>query len=199
VLSRKKHHGWRIAQESPAVKRIVLIVLASIVPTTLCAAEAPLGWPEVIARLTQQRMQAETCVGMIKSSKKSDVIGAVKATYETTKPRVDGAIAGLTAALVEGGKPEALPTVRDDLEPSGKGLKEICDAALATLKPNSHRKGGWQEGIATAAVEATVKPMIDWLSEKWARLMEPDKLEIETKKTQLEAAKWPKFGDIAAQ
>jgi hypothetical protein len=29
--------------------------------------------------------------------------------------------------------------------------------------------------------------------------MEPDKLEIETKKSELEAAKWPKFSDIAAQ
>ena len=135
---------------------------------TLCMAQAPpLGWPEVIARLTQQRMQAETCVGMIKSSKNAGAIAAAKLTYETTKPRIDGAIAGLTAALVEGGKPEALPTVRDDLETTGKGLKEICDAALATLKSNSHQKGGWQEAIATVAVEAIVKPMIDWLSENW--------------------------------
>jgi hypothetical protein len=162
-------------------------------------AQAPLGWPEVIARLTQERMQAETCVGMIKSSKNAGAITAVKTTYETTKPRVDGAIAGLVAALVEGGKPEALPSVRDDLETTGKTLKEICDAALATLKSNSHQKGDWREAIATAAVEATLKPMIDWLSEQWARLRETDKLEIETKKAQLEAAKWPKFGDIAAQ
>ena len=190
---------WGRALDSPAVKRIFLIVLAWVVPAMLCAAQATLGWPEVIARLTQERTQAETCVGMIKSSKNVGAIAAAKLTYETTKPRIDGAIAGLTAALVEGGKPEALPTVRDDLETTRKGLKEICDAALATLKSNSHQKGGWQEAIATAAVEATVKPMIDWLSENWARLKEPDKLEIETKKSQLEAAKWPKFSDIAAQ
>jgi hypothetical protein len=136
---------------------------------------------------------------MIKASKNTGAIATAKTIYEATKPRIDGAIAGLTAALVEGGKPDALPTVRDDLEASGKSLKEICDAALATLKSNSHQKGGWQEAIAAAAVEATVKPMIDWLSERWARLRESDKLEIETKKTQLEAAKWPKFADIAAQ
>ena len=78
-------------------------------------------------------------------------------------------------------------------------MKEICNAARATLQSNSHQKGGWQEVVATAAVEATVKPMIDWLSREWTRLMEADKLEIETKKAQLEAAKWPKFSDIAAQ
>jgi len=201
VLSITEHYAVAESFGGPAVKRIVLIVSASvwIIPATLCMAQTPLGWPEVIARLTQERMQAETCVGMIKSSKNAGAITALKTTYETTKPRVDGAIAGLVAALVEGGKPEALPSVRDDLETTGKTLKEICDAALATLKSNSHQKGDWREAIATAAVEATLKPMIDWLSEQWARLRETDKLEIETKKAQLEAAKWPKFGDIAAQ
>jgi len=174
--------------------------IAVVFPAALRAAQpATMGWPEVIARLTQERAQAETCVGMIKSSKNAGAIAAAKATYEATTPRIDGVIAGLTAALVEGGKPEALPTVRDDLQTSDDGLKQICDAALATLKPNSHQKGGLEEAIAKAAVEATVKPMIDWLSEKWARLMEPDKFEIETKRSQLEAAKWPRFNDIAAQ
>jgi len=184
------------------VKRTVLIVSASvwIVPAALCMAQTPLGWPEVIARLTQERMQAETCVGMIKSGKNTGAIAAVKATYETTAPRVDGAIAGLVAALVEGGKPEALPSVSEDLETTGQSLKEICDAALATLKSNSQqKKDGWQVALATAAVEAAVKPMVDWVAEKWGRLRESDKLEIETKKAQLEAARWPKFSDIAAQ
>jgi hypothetical protein len=33
------------------VKRLFLIVFAPVLPATLCAAEAPLGWPEVIALL----------------------------------------------------------------------------------------------------------------------------------------------------
>jgi hypothetical protein len=113
------------------------------VPAALCAAQTALGWPEVIGRLTQERTQAETCVGMIKSSKNTAAIAAAKATYETTKPRIDGAIAGLVAALVEGGKPDAFRTVRDDLEISDKSLKEICDAALAIPKTSSHQRAGW--------------------------------------------------------
>lgn len=178
------------------MKRIFLVLLASIVPATLCAAEAPLGWPEVIGRLTQERSQAETCVGMIKSTKKADAIAAAKATYETAKPRIDGAIAGLSAALVEGGKPEAFPTVRDDLESSGQSLKKICDAAVKTVPPNTK---GVEEAVASAVVEEAIKPIIAWLGEKWARLMEPDPLERETKKSQLEAATWPAFADIRAQ
>ncbi len=175
-------------------------VIALLFPEAVCAAQpATMGWPEVIARVTQERQQAEICVGMLKSSKNTDALADAKATYETAKPRVDGLIAGLTAALVEGGKPEALPTIRNDLETSANDLKEICGAALKTRKATAHQKGGWQEAIAEAAIEATVKPLADWLGEKWTRLMEPDKLEIETKKAQLEAARWPKFGDIAAQ
>jgi hypothetical protein len=158
--------------------------------------QTPLGWPEVIGRLTQERTQAETCVGMIKSSKNSGTIAAAKATYETTKPRIDGAIAGLVAALVEGGKPEAFPTVRDDLEISGQSLKKLCDAAVKTVTPNTK---GVEETIAKAVVEEAVKPIVDWLGEKWARLMEPDELERATKKSQLEAAKWPAFSDIRAR
>jgi hypothetical protein len=182
------------------VNRMVVIALTLLVPSTLCSAQtSSLGWPEVIARLTQERSQVETCVGVIKSSKSVSMIATAKATYEATKPRVDGAIAGLIAALVEDGKPEALPSVRDDLEASGKSLKGICDVALAILKSNSHQKGGWQEALAAAASEATIKPIIDWLNERWARLRESDKMEVETKKTQLESAKWPKFADIAPQ
>jgi hypothetical protein len=156
----------------------------------------PLGWPEVIGRLTQERAQAETCVGMIKSTKKADAIAAAKATYEMAKPRIDGAIAGLIAALVEGGKPEAFPTVRDDLESSGQSLKKVCDATVKTVPPNTK---GAEEAAASAVVEEAIKPIVDWLREKWVRLMEPDELERATKKSQLEAAKWPKFNYIHAQ
>jgi hypothetical protein len=178
------------------VKRIFLIVLASILSAIPCWAQAPLGWPEVIGRLTQERTQAETCVGMIKSTKKADAIAAAKATYETAKPRVDGAIAGLIAALVEGGKPEVFPTVRDDLETSGQSLKKVCDSVVRTAPPNTK---GVEEAVASAVVEEAVKPVVEWLGEKWARLMEPDALERATKKSQLEAAKWPAFADIHAQ
>ena len=74
-------------------------------------------------------------------------------------------------------------------------MKTICDAAVKTVPPNTK---GVEEAVASAVVEEAIKPIVHWLGEKWARLMEPDPLERETKKSQLEAAKWPKFSDIAA-
>jgi hypothetical protein len=40
------------------VRRILLMLLASIVPATLCIAETNLGWPEVIALLAKAKTQA---------------------------------------------------------------------------------------------------------------------------------------------
>ena len=109
---------------------------------------------------------------------------------------MDGVIAGLTTVLVEGGKPESLPTVRASLESSGKSLKAICDAATRTVAPNT--KGVWEE-IAKEAIEPVVNKISDGIGALWTRYVEKDKLARETKKSQLEAARWPEFGDIAAR
>jgi len=180
------------------MKRIVLIVSASlwIIPASLCAAQATLGWPEVIALLTKARTQATTCVEVLKSSGDMAPIASARLTYGIAEGAMDGVIAGLTTALVEGGDPDHLPTVRTSLEASGKGLKEICDAAVKTITPNT--KGVWEE-VAKGAVEPLFKSISDGVGALWTRHVEKDKLELETKKSQLEAAKWPKFGDIAAQ
>jgi hypothetical protein len=172
-------------------------VIALVFPEALWAAQPEtMGWPEVIADLTRERSQAETCVGMIKSSKNTDAIASAKSAYGAAKAEMDGVIAGLTTALIEGGKPDSLPTVRSSLETSGKSLQQICDAADKTAPPNT--KGVWDE-IAKAAIEPVVKAISDGVGALWTSHVEKDKLELETKKAQLEAAKWPDFGDIAAR
>ncbi len=85
-----------------------------LVPAILCAAQPTLGWPEVIARLTQEREQAVTCVGLLKSSGDA-AANSVKATYEFSRGEMAGVIEGLTVVLVDGGKPERLPTIRESL------------------------------------------------------------------------------------
>ena len=184
--------------ESWPVKRILLIVSASIwiVPATLCTAQPNLGWPEVIALLAKARTQATTCVEVLKSSGDKAVLASARLTYGMAEADIDSVIAGLTTALVEGGNPDSLPTMRASLESSGKGLKEICDAAVKTIAPDT--KGVLAE-IAKGPVEPLIKAISGGVGAVWARHVEKEKLELETKKTQLEAAKWPKFGDITPQ
>jgi hypothetical protein len=180
----------------PAVRKLFVILFASIVPATLCAAEATLGWPEVISLLAKARTQATACVQVLKSNGDKTAIATAQLTYGMAEGEMDGLIAGLTTALVQGGSPDSLPTARTSLENAGKGLKEICDAAIKTTTPNT--KGVWEE-IAKGAVEPLFKTISESVGALWAHHAEKDVLERETKKSQLEAAKWPKFGDIATQ
>ena len=185
-------------EQRSAVNRIGLIVAASawIFPATLCTAQPALGWPEVIDLLTKARTQATTCVEVLKSSGDKAALASARLTYGMAEGEMDGVIAGLTTTLVEGGDPDRLPTVRTSLETSKKGLKEICDVAVKTITPNT--KGVWEE-VAKGAVEPLFKSISDGVGALWTRHIEIEKLELETKKSQLEAAKWPRFTDIAAQ
>jgi hypothetical protein len=126
------------------VKRIVLIVSASvwIVPATLCAAQASLGWPEIIALLTKARTQATTCVQVLKSNGDKASLAEAQLTYGMAEGEMDGVIAGLTTALVEGGDPSSLPAAQASFETAGKGLKEICDAAVKSVIPQHERPVG---------------------------------------------------------
>jgi hypothetical protein len=182
--------------ESPAVKRKFLVLLTAIVPATLCMAQATLGWPEVIALLAKARTQATTCVQVLKSNGDKAALTTAQLTYGMAEEEMDGVIAGLTTALVQGGAPDSLPTARTSLENAGDGLKALCDAAVKTVAPNT--KGVWEE-IAKGPIEPLIKAISDGVGALWTRHVEKDKLELETKRTQLEAAKWPKFSDIAAQ
>ena len=184
------------------MKGLVLCVAAAlpILSAAAFGAEAPsLGWPEVIADLTTERTQVETCVGLLKSRGDAAARDKAEATYVTAKADMDGVIAGLETVLAEGSKPGSLPTVRPSLEATTTSLKAICAAAFATATPST--KGVWDEiakGVAEGAVEPVVNKISDGVAAVWTHyFVEPDKLAVETKKAKLEAARWPEFADIA--
>ena len=83
---------------------------------TVAAQTSAMGWPEVIAALTTERSQAETCVGLLKSRADAATLDKAKAGYGMARPADDGVIAGLEAVLAEGRKPNNLPNVRPSLE-----------------------------------------------------------------------------------
>jgi hypothetical protein len=117
--------------------------IALVFPAASWAAPPPaMGWPEVIALLAKARTQATACVQVLKSNGDKAAIGSAQLTYGMAEGEMDGVIAGLATALVQGGSPDILPTARTSLETAGKGLKEICDAASKTVAPNT--KGVWK-------------------------------------------------------
>ena len=163
-------------------------------------AEAPsLGWPQVIADLTTERSQAETCVGLIKSRAEAAAKNKAEATYVTAKADMDGVIAGLEVVLAQGAKPGSLPTVRPSLEATASSLKAICAAAFATATPST--KGVWDaiaKGVAEGAIEPVVSKISDGVVAVWKYyVVEPHNLALQTRNAKLEAARWPEFSDIA--
>ena len=154
-------------------------------------AQTSVDWPETIDLLAQQRTQAETCVATLKSSSDKAAIATGRLTYGAAKSQSDGVIAGLTVALVQGGQPNALPMVLTSLKKAGGGLQEVCDAALKTASAAGSR--GLVEDILKAPIEPIVKAISSGVSALWTGHVERDKLELQTIKGQLDAAKWPDF------
>lgn len=183
------------------MRRIVgAAVFAMALPAVAAAAEAPaMGWAEVVAALTTERSQAETCVGLLKARAGAAALDKAEASYGMARADMDGVIAGLETVLGEGGRPESLPNVRPSLETSARNLKDICAAAAATATPNT--RGVWDEiakGVAEGAIEPVVNKIADGVAALWTYyVVEPDRLARETRKSKLEAARWPLFGDIA--
>jgi hypothetical protein len=83
------------------------------------------------------------------------------------------------------------PPLQANLDRAGKGLKEVCDAAVSAA-PASGTKGVVEE-LAKGAVEPVVDGLKAAAGALWARHVKMEELEIETIKSQLEAAKWPEF------
>ena len=178
---------------SPGEKIIKIAALlgAMLLGITLAWAQTSLGWPETIELLAQERTQAQTCIETLKSSSDKAAIVTGRLTYGAAKSQSDGVIAGLTVALVQGGQPDVLPTILTSLKKAGAGLQEVCNAALKTASVAGSK--GLVEDILKAPLEPIVNAISSGVSALWAGHVEKDKLELETIKGQLDAAKWPEF------
>ena len=168
------------------------VVLALILPAS-AVAQPTVGWPETIDRLQEQRSQAEACVALLKDSGDVAAIGKSRIVYGSAKAASDGVIAEFTIGLVEGYKPERLPALQANLDRAGKGLKDVCDAAVAAGSAAGATKGIVGD-LAKAAVEPVITALKDGAGALWAHHVEEDKVETEAIKGQLQAAKWPDFG-----
>jgi hypothetical protein len=166
-------------------------------PVAAYAAQtASIGWPEMTDSLTQLRSRAQSCVEVLKSGSDKAAILASRITYGDAKAAADGVIAGLTTTLVQGGAPGTLPQVQTNVAKAGAGLKEVCEAAVKTASAAAGTKGVI-DTILAAPLEPILMAISSGVAALWTRRVEQDKLELETIKTQLEAAKWPNFGDVA--
>lgn len=174
---------------------VLSVLLVGCVPASGHA--QAIGWPEAVARLAGERTKAQTCLDMLKDFGDKAQVARGRLGYGIAKAEFDGVITGLIIVLGEGDKPESLDTLQTRLERGVSGLKQFCDGVVALLPPDEARKGGIGD-IAKGAIE----PVINALSEGVAALYNDHRnkkaLTRQTIQTQLEAAKWPDFGEVKA-
>lgn len=137
--------------------------------------------------------QATACVALLKSVGDKSVILEGRIAYESAKAAADEVIAGLTTALVQGGKPQDFPTIQADMEEAGRGLQGVCDTAVRVARSAEGTKG-LLGGIVTEAVGPVIDALKATAGALWEHHVEFVKLERDMIERQLEAAKWPEFG-----
>jgi hypothetical protein len=176
-------------------RRMLLVSLVWAVPTLGQA--AGIGWPEAVSRLAEERSKAELCIASLKRYGKPEQIEQRRLAYGTAKADFDGVISGLIIALGEGEKPESLPNLDAKLAHGATGLGQFCKS-VSDLVPNSSGQKGVLDEMVKAAVEPVVKALSDGVATLYNNHRKDDALTRQTIQTQLEAAKWPDFGEVKA-
>jgi hypothetical protein len=173
-----------------------LLVLPVWVAPTLSQATG-VGWPEAVARLTEERSKAELCVASLKRYGSHDQIERGREVYGTAKASFDGVIAGLVIALAEAGNPESLPSLDAKLAQGATGLAQFCKSVSDLLPDTSGQKGVLGD-MVKAAIEPVIKALSEGVGTLYTDRRKDDALTRQTIQAQLEAAKWPDFGKVEA-
>jgi hypothetical protein len=172
-----------------------LALLMSMAPGISRAAD--IGWPEAVGRLAGERSKAETCAALLKGYGDKQQSFRGQLAYGEAKADFDAVIAGLIAALTEGGNPKSLPDLETDLEHGATSLGKFC-LTVSDLLPSTSGRKDVVADIAKAAVEPLIKALSEGVAALYNNHRKDDALTIETIKTQLEAAKWPNFAEVKA-
>ncbi len=167
---------------------------AALAAATLGAAALaqppPLAWPEAIARLAAERTRANTCVEQTRALGVAATDPLARG-YGEAKAEMDGIIAGLSVALAEGRKPDALDDLPRRIEAAVTRREAFCRAVAERLPPPPPGEKSVLSDVL--GLGKLVKELVDAGLAIWDRIAEPDKLRRETIRAQLEATRWPDF------
>ncbi|MBP2291721.1 hypothetical protein [Azospirillum rugosum] len=152
-----------------------------------------MAWQEAVARLAQERTQAETCAALIKARGDAPARDRAAMAYGAAKAEVDGVIAGLVAALAKNADPTSLRDLTPRLDRAAGGRESLCRTAQSLVPAAPGAKGGPVAEIVGAVVEPLIGAMKDLLIDARDR----DAAARRTIQTQVEAAAWTPFSDIA--
>jgi hypothetical protein len=169
--------------------RSLLPLLAAVCLVAPAVQAADINWQEAVARLTQEKDKAETCVRLLKRHGDPAAIERGEQAYDEAKAEYDGVIKGLTVALASRGQPGSLPDLEERLQRGFDKRQAFCKSVQPLVPPSL----SGQKGILEEIVSGVAKPLIEAIVEIWKKRMDNDALTRGTIQTQLEAALWPSF------
>jgi hypothetical protein len=169
----------------------LILLAAGLVATALRAEE--IGWQEAVARLLQERGQAELCARALKKYGTKGEIARGEVAYGEAKADYDGMIGGLMTALAGGQRPASLPDLDTRLKRGFEEREAFCAVAKSRLPP---LKPG-EKGIAEEIVKGAVEPVVEAIAKLVDEAIHGPPGRRETIKTQLEGATWPPFASIS--
>lgn len=171
-------------------KSISLHVLIAFLTAT--PAMAGMAWQESVARLAEERTQAENCAAVIKARGDAPARERAALAYGAARAEVDGVIAGLVTALAKRAGPASLRDLTPRLDRVTGGRESLCRTAQALIPAARGAKGGPIAEI----VGAVLGPLIDAVKDLIIDARDRDSAARRTIQTQVEAAAWTPFSDI---
>src|SRR3954469_18388177 len=127
---------------------------AVLVGTAIHADE--INWQEAVARLAQERTQAETCVRMLKKYGKGAAIDRGSLAYSDAKGEYDGIIAGLSVALARKEQPASLSDLEQRLQRGFKKREAFCQSVLMSIPSGGGPGGGGQKDVVEQIVSGAL-------------------------------------------
>ncbi|MGI9492642.1 MAG: hypothetical protein ACR2QF_09615 [Geminicoccaceae bacterium] len=171
-----------------------LIMMAGLLSPALAAGEElPVNWQEAVGTLASERTRAEGCASALKRHGGPAAISQGELAYSEAKADVDGVIAALIVSLAEDAEPGDWSALEDQMKQGFAKRLAFCETVQELIPEDEGKKGGIIEligGVAGSVIEAAAEIFLD--------SREADRLTRKTIQTQLEAAKWPSFSDIAS-
>jgi hypothetical protein len=123
----------RPSEESAMAQARWWLLLLAVGMAGTAAHAQEINWQEAVARLAQERTQAETCAGVLKKYGDHTTIDRRSITYGEAKAEYDGVIAGLTVALARNQQPASLPSLQDRLQRGFEKREALCSARARRL------------------------------------------------------------------
>jgi hypothetical protein len=180
-----------LAGSAMAKLRWWLPLLAVVTVATAVHADE-IKWQEAVARLAQERTQAETCVQVLKKYGDAAAIGRGEIAYGEAKADYDGIIGGLIVALALKEQPASLSDLQARLERGFAKRAAFCQSVKPLIPPSSGQKG-----IIEEIVKGVAGPLVEAVKAIWLRSRDDNVLTRATIQTQLEATSWPAFASVS--